>query len=260
MAAADNSGILANAGSTAATVAISEGGGLRAPSEPAAAVNSIARDSRPGNCRYAARPLNRAARSEPRCFFRQQHFHHRRGRRALHCRWRGGRYRFRRGRFRLGQFRIQHRRGRDQGRQRCHQCQRDGAVGLTATDQSKITAAAGSVALGVAGGEGGGVGLAVGVSVASNDIGTAATPNTVEAFIDNSSVTGDSGVDLTTRTSAAKIWVPTIAPGRRRARAAKAVGGIAFGRCRAPVQATPFMTTSRRSSRAAVKSLRRVAT
>ncbi len=61
---------------------------------------------------------------------------------------------------------------------------------MSATDGSKITAAAGSVALGVAGGEGGGIGLAVGLSVASNQLGSAGSPDLVEAFIDDSNVTG----------------------------------------------------------------------
>ena len=85
-----------------------------------------------------------------------------------------------------------------------------GAVNVTATDQSTITAAAGSVALGLAGGQGGGIGLAVGLSVASNQLGTSGTPDIVQAFIDNSNVTGAGGVNLTA-TSTPKIWVLTIA-------------------------------------------------
>ncbi len=100
-----------------------------------------------------------------------------------------------------------------------------GEVRLTATDQSKITAASGSVALGVAGGEGGGAGLAIGVSAASNEIGTASTPNTVEAFIDNSTVTGDGGVNLSA-TSTARIWVLTVAGSF--SGAGGEAGGLAF--------------------------------
>ena len=86
-----------------------------------------------------------------------------------------------------------------------------GAVNVTATDESKITAAAGSVALGLAGGQAGGIGLVVGLSVASNQLGMPGTPDTVQAFIDNSNVTGAGGVNLTATTSTAKIWVLTIA-------------------------------------------------
>ncbi|HEV8062517.1 MAG TPA: hypothetical protein VGP68_21740, partial [Gemmataceae bacterium] len=85
-----------------------------------------------------------------------------------------------------------------------------GAVTVSATDGSKITAAAGSVALGVAGGEGGGIGLAVGLSVASNQLGSAGSPDLVEAFIDDSNVTGAGGVNVNAM-STAKIWVLTIA-------------------------------------------------
>ena len=68
-----------------------------------------------------------------------------------------------------------------------------GAVTLTATDNSTITANAGGAGVAGAGGAAGGVSIAVGFGVAHNDIA-----NTVEAYINGSTVSATSGnVSLT---------------------------------------------------------------
>ena len=183
---------------------------------------------RPGQLSMA-RPLIRA-RSEPRCVFRRQHFHHRRGRRAfVYRRRRGGRYRFRRAGFRAAG-------GRWSGPTPSWPRSRTAALSPAATAERGEShrnrsiedyrcrrdpgGPWGSGRRGWRGWSG-----CVGVSVASNEIGIAATPIPLKPFIDNSSVTGDGGVNLTA-TSAAKIWVLTIAGSA--AGAGREGGGIAL--------------------------------
>ena len=66
-----------------------------------------------------------------------------------------------------------------------------GAVKLSATDATAVTAVAGSLSVSGAGGAGGGGAVAVGVSAASNDIG-----NTVSAYTDHASVTAAAGQNV----------------------------------------------------------------
>ncbi|HEY7759786.1 MAG TPA: hypothetical protein VIA64_10275 [Burkholderiales bacterium] len=80
-----------------------------------------------------------------------------------------------------------------------------GAVTLTATDASTITADAGGGALALAGGQGGGVGASVGISAASNDI-----DNSVRAILDDATLTGVTDITLLA-SSTAKIKALTIA-------------------------------------------------
>ena len=81
----------------------------------------------------------------------------------------------------------------------------DGAVNLTATDETKITADAGAAALAIAGGQGGGVSVAIGASVSINDV-----DNQVRTIVDNSTIDGAASVNQSAR-STSKIDSLTIA-------------------------------------------------
>ncbi|MBD2412394.1 hypothetical protein FACHB389_10860 [Nostoc calcicola FACHB-389] len=80
-----------------------------------------------------------------------------------------------------------------------------GNVTLTATDDSTIVADAGGVAIAVGIGSGGGISLAVGASLANNTI-----DNTIEAYVDNSTVTTPGNVELSA-TSTADVDVLALA-------------------------------------------------
>ncbi len=66
-----------------------------------------------------------------------------------------------------------------------------GSVSLAATDTTTVTADGGGLGIAVGAGGGGGTGISVGAAAAINEI-----TNTVEAFIDGSSVTAAAGVSL----------------------------------------------------------------
>ncbi len=95
-----------------------------------------------------------------------------------------------------------------------------GLIKVSATDNSKITAGAGSLTLAVGVGEGGGFAASVGVAAASNDIG-----NTVTAAIEDSTVHSGGAVELFA-TNSSTIKVVTVAGGV--SAAGGEGGGIAF--------------------------------
>ncbi|WP_392533892.1 DUF4347 domain-containing protein [Nostoc sp. C117] len=80
-----------------------------------------------------------------------------------------------------------------------------GNVKLTATDDSTIVADAGGVAIAISAGSGGAGSLAIGASLANNTI-----DNTVEAYVDNSTVTTAGNVELSA-TSTADVDVLALA-------------------------------------------------
>ncbi|MBD2516808.1 DUF4347 domain-containing protein [Nostoc sp. FACHB-973] len=80
-----------------------------------------------------------------------------------------------------------------------------GNVTLTATDDSTIVADAGGVAIALSAGPSAGISLAVGASLANNTI-----DNTVEAYVDNSTVTTPGNVELSA-TSTADVDVLALA-------------------------------------------------
>jgi hypothetical protein len=100
-----------------------------------------------------------------------------------------------------------------------------GAVNVTATDDSTITADAGAGVLGTNLGEGA-AGLGLGVSLAINAVGTTVAPGTVRAFIDNSSVTADGNVSVTAEASGETVDAFAVAGSP--AGASGEQGGLAF--------------------------------
>ncbi len=95
-----------------------------------------------------------------------------------------------------------------------------GAIMLSATDSSTITADAGGVSFALGGGQGGGIGVAVGVSVAVNEIN-----NTISAAIDSSTASSAGTVQLSATSNATVdsltlAGAPVVAGGQG--------GGVAF--------------------------------
>ena len=95
-----------------------------------------------------------------------------------------------------------------------------GLLTVSATDNSSITAGAGSLTIAVAGGQGGGFAGSIGVAAASNEI-----DNNVTAAIENAKADSAGGVDVSA-TNSSKILVVTVAGGA--SGAGGQGGGLAF--------------------------------
>ncbi len=113
-----------------------------------------------------------------------------------------------------------------------------GNVSISSSDTTNDTANAGGVGFTAASSDGTSVGVSVGTAVAINVVG-----NTVEAFLDRSSVDSSGGVSLS---ATEKATVSTLSIGGAVAAGASTGSGTAPAeRWRAPARPTPFPTTSR---------------